>query len=295
MESISRIEVYRYLTSNSLDIGLSEKVRFLLEINLTFLEGLEGIFLKEHEDRPEELENRIYRDDFSSYYRAHDILMSNISMLRELEIPQYIKIEEFIEEIQQLIEKEQKEKVLFERMIKRLNKFNDKHIKDISDFFDNRYIYPKQKNISTDFYIERMKRYYNRKVYTRVFLSYAYTDKLYTGALYCYFLGKGIELYIDWMHNPYLKDGKVLKEKLRENLAQSEQFLFLRSVNSELHLGGSYYVRPWCAWELGNYYEHIKDEKYYISLYGTPPMNNMQLDGLKMLKGIHSGRLSEFK
>lgn len=295
MENISRIEVYRYLASNSLDIGLSEKLRSLLEINLTFLEGLEDIFLKEHEDRPEELKNRTYRDDFSSYYRVHDILMSNISMLSELDIPQYIQIEEFIEEIQQLAEKEQKEKVLFERMIKRLNKFNDKHIKDISDFFDNRYIYPKQKNISTDFYIDKIKRYYNKKIYTRVFLSYAHTDKLYTGALYCYFLGKGIELYIDWMHNPYLKDGQVLKQKLRENLAQSEQFLFLRSVNSELHLGGSYYVRPWCAWELGNYYEHIKNEKYYISLYGTPPRNNMQLDGLKMLKGIHSGRLTEFK
>lgn len=292
MESISRIEVYRYLVSNALDIGMSEKVRHLLKINLSFLEGLEGIFLKEHADRPEKIENEIFRDDFSSSYRVHDILMSNISALRELVLPQYIKIEEFIEEIQQLIEKEQVEKVLFERMIKRLNKFNDKHIKDISDFFDNRYIYPKQKNISADSYIERIKRFYNKEEFTRVFLSYAYTDKLYTGALYCYFLDHGIELYIDWMHNPYLKDGKVLKEKLRKNLAQSEQFLFLRSVNSELHLGGSYYVRPWCAWELGNYYEHIKDEKYYISLYGTPPMNNMQLDGLKMLKTINSGRLS---
>lgn len=292
MENISRIKVYRYLASNSLDIGLSEKIRFLLEINLIFLEGLEGIFLKEHVDRPEDLVNRVYKDDFSSNYRVHDILMSNISNIRGLEVSQHIKTEEFIEEIQQLIEKEQKEKVLFERMIKRLTKFNDKHIKDISDFFDNRYIYPKQKNISADSYIERIKRFYNKEEFTRVFLSYAYMDKLYTGALYCYFLDHGIELYIDWMHNPYLKDGKVLKEKLRKNLAQSEQFLFLRSVNSELHLGGSYYVRPWCAWELGNYYEHIKDEKYYISLYGTPPMNNMQLDGLKMLKTINSGRLS---
>lgn len=295
MENISRIEVYRYLAANSLDIGLSEKVRSLLDINLAILDGLEGIFLKERKDSSEELVNRVYRDDFSSFYRVRDTLMSNIRNLKELGISQYINIEEFVEELQQLIEKEQKEKVLFERMIKRLNRFNDKYIKDISDFFENRYIYPKQKDISTNSYIERIKKHYNKEIYTKVFLSYAYTDKLYTGALYCYFLDYGIELYIDWMHNPYLKDGKVLKEKLRENLAQSEQFLFLRSVNSELHLGGSYYVRPWCAWELGNYYEHIKDEKYYISLYGTPPTNNMQLDGLKMLKGIHSGRLSEFK
>lgn len=293
MENISRIELYRYLASNSQSIGMSEKVKILLEINLVFLENLEGLFLKGHEDRPEELEYKVYGDDFSSNYRVHSILRANINNVREMKIPQDLKIEAFIEEIQQLIEKEQKEKVLFERMIKRLSRYNDKYIKDISDFFDNRYIYPKQKDIYVESYIDRIKRHYDKKAYTKVFLSYAYTDKLYTGALYCYFLGRGIELYIDWMHNPYLKDGKVLKEKLRENLVQSEQFLFLRSVNSELHLGGSYYVRPWCAWELGNYYEHIKDEKYYISLYGTPPVNNMQLDGLKMLKGICRGRLSE--
>lgn len=63
MENISRIEVYQHLTHNSLDIGLSEKVRSLLDINLALLEGLEGIFLKEHKDSPEELVNRIYKDD----------------------------------------------------------------------------------------------------------------------------------------------------------------------------------------------------------------------------------------
>ncbi|MBQ3513849.1 MAG: toll/interleukin-1 receptor domain-containing protein [Lachnospiraceae bacterium] len=293
MENISRIEVYRYLASKSQEIGISTKVRALLDINLAFLEKLEGIFLKEHKDRQEELIYKVYRDDFSSEYRVRDIFEDNISNVRKMHLPQELKIEPFIEEVQQLIGKEQKERVLFERMLKRLNKFNDKHIKDISDFFANRYIYPKQKEVYAEAYIERIKKSYDKNEYTKVFLSYAYVDKLYTGALYFFFLEQGIELYIDWMHNPYLKDGKVLKEKLRENLAQSEQFLFLRSVNSELHLGGSYYVRPWCAWELGNYYEHIKNEKYYISLYGTPPRNNMQLDGLKMLKGIHSGRLTE--
>lgn len=293
MENISRIEVYRYLVSNSLSIGMSEKVRALLDINLVFLENLEGIFLKEYKDRPEELRYKVYRDDFSSNYRVHDILMENTSSVRELEIPKELEIEAFIEEIQDLIKTEQKEKVLFERMLKKLSRFNDKYIKDISDFFVDRYSYPKTKEMYVESYIERIKKHFNKEVYTKVFLSYAYTDKLYTGGLYCYFLGQGIELYIDWMHNPYLKDGKVLKEKLRENLAQSEQFLFLRSANSELHLGGSYYVRPWCAWELGNYYEHIKDEKYYISLYGMPRTNNMQLDGLKMLRSIRAGRLSE--
>lgn len=293
MENISRIEVYRYLLSNSLSIGMSEKVRALLDINLVFLENLEGIFLKEYKDRPEELRYKVYRDDFSSNYRVHGILMENTSSVRELEIPKELEIEAFIEEIQDLIETEQKEKVLFERMLKKLSRFNDKYIKDISDFFVDRYSYPKTEEMYAESYIERIKKHFNKEVYTKVFLSYAYTDKLYTVGLYCYFLGQGIELYIDWMYNPYLKDGKVLKEKLRENLAQSEQFLFLRSANSELHLGGSYYVRPWCAWELGNYYEHIKDEKYYISLYGMPRTNNMQLDGLKMLRSIRAGRLSE--
>lgn len=293
MENISRIAVYRYLAVNSEQLGMGEKARALLDINLVFLGGIEGLFLKEHTDSPEELVYKKYRDDFSSDYRVRDIIMDNVNSVRNLELPPKLGVETFTEEIVQLLETEQKEKVLFERVLKRLCKFNDKHIKDISDFFDDRYVYSKKKEVYTQSYIEQIKRHYDIKKYTKVFLSYAYMDKLYTGALYCYFLGQGIELYIDWMHNPYLKDGKVLKEKLRENLAQSEQFLFLRSVNSELHLGGSYYVRPWCAWELGNYYEHIKDEKYYISLYGMSPINNMQLDGLKMLGCVRGGRLSE--
>lgn len=189
MENISRIKVYRYLASKSQEIGISTKVSALLDVNLAFLEGLEGIFLKEHKDGKDELVYKVYRDDFSSEYRVRDILEDNIGNVRKMHLPHELNIETFIEEVQQLIGKEQKERVLFERMLKKLNKFNDKHIKDISDFFDNRYIFPKQKDIYAEAFIERIKKCYDKKEYTKVFLSYAYVDKLYTGALYCFFFG----------------------------------------------------------------------------------------------------------
>lgn len=60
----------------------------------------------------------------------------------------------------------------------------------------------------------------------------------------------------------------MTKSKLESALADSDQFLFLRTTNSELRVrGNNNSVRQWCAWEIGNYYTKHKDEKYYTSIY----------------------------
>lgn len=59
----------------------------------------------------------------------------------------------------------------------------------------------------------------------------------------------------------------VTKEKLEEALKDSNQFLFLRTTNSELRIRGNNSIRQWCAWEIGNFYTKHKEEKYYTSFY----------------------------
>lgn len=70
----------------------------------------------------------------------------------------------------------------------------------------------------------------------------------------------------------------------------------MRTVNSEFSIRGSGNIRGWCSWELGAFYTLNKMQnanKYYIELYKgkNPQQNNKQLDGIKPLKTIFSGRL----
>lgn len=127
----------------------------------------------------------------------------------------------------------------------------------------------------------------------QVFLSHAYQDKLYTILLFHYFYNKEIYLYIDWMHQGEESDGQTLKHNLYTELSKSDQLLFLRSVNSELNIQGKHYVRPWCSWELGNYYALKKSYgKYILNLYSIDGYtNNLQLHGMSPFRRIENGRL----
>ena len=131
----------------------------------------------------------------------------------------------------------------------------------------------------------------------QIFLSHAYTDKLYTFILFLYMQENDVFLYVDWIFNDKIDDGKILKEYLTRELKKSKQLLFLRTVNSELQIRGSGVIRPWCTWELGNYYSiYSKDieNKFYIELYeksNETKANNIQLDGISPLTDIVKGTL----
>lgn len=137
---------------------------------------------------------------------------------------------------------------------------------------------------------------------TRVFLSYAYKDKLYSWVLYHYMRKKSIFLYVDWMHSDALDDGVLIKSNLQKALSSSQQFLFLRTTNSELGKNDTKQIRSWCSWEFGNYYgpEDRTKEKYYIQVYtglnkkkktGKKASAPTILDGLKRLSDVKHGRL----
>lgn len=124
----------------------------------------------------------------------------------------------------------------------------------------------------------------------QVFLSYAYDDQALSLALFIYFASHGIFLYVDWMQSGKNKTGKLTKTQLENALTNSNQFLFLRTATSELRIPGrGYSVRQWCAWEIGNFYSKIPNEKYIISFYESGSRNNIFLDSFKIMKGIKDG------
>ena len=100
------------------------------------------------------------------------------------------------------------------------------------------------------------------------FLSYAYYDKGLTQALFYYFWLRSGFLYVNWMWDGANNHSSATKEKLEDALKDSNQFLFLRTANSELRIrGNNNSIRQWCAWEIGNFYTKHKEEKYYTSFY----------------------------
>ncbi|HEL9598552.1 TPA: hypothetical protein ACGOW9_001396 [Streptococcus suis] len=114
-----------------------------------------------------------------------------------------------------------------------------------------------------------------RNGFVQVFLSHAYLDRLYTLGLFKFFYDKGVYLYIDWMHNTASNQQNVvpLKQLLGQELDNSNQLLFLRTINSELSIsGGNHQVRQWCSWEIG-YFEKSKglnsqnNKLFYIDAY----------------------------
>lgn len=132
----------------------------------------------------------------------------------------------------------------------------------------------------------------NEEKIPQVFLSHAYDDKLYTYALFEYFYRRGVYLYVDWMHRDNIDDGKKLKQDLHEEIINSSQLLFMRTLNSELNIQGKQAIRSWCAWELGDFYSSIGiEEKFFFNLYSTDNYSSQQLHGMKLFTGVKCGRL----
>lgn len=125
----------------------------------------------------------------------------------------------------------------------------------------------------------------------QTFLSYAYDDKGLTLALFYYFWNNSGFLYVNWMHNGVNNNGLVTKKILEEALEESNQLLFLRTVNSELRIRGNYSIRQWCAWEIGNFYTKNKGKKYYTSFYDKSESSNDMLDTFKPMKEVVFGEI----
>ena len=124
----------------------------------------------------------------------------------------------------------------------------------------------------------------------KVFLSYAHYDKLYTYGLYQYFKDNGVYLHVDWMHNGIISNPFKLKKTLDNDMSKCDQFLFCRSINSELRVKGGQ-IRQWCSWEIGNYYCKYPNEEFYTQIYNGEvlPGKSSLLNTLKPLKGISKG------
>ncbi|NQN95791.1 hypothetical protein HO994_06935 [Streptococcus suis] len=140
-----------------------------------------------------------------------------------------------------------------------------------------------------------------RNVFAQIFLSHAYIDKLYTLGLFKFFYDKGVYLYIDWMHNTASNQQNVvpLKQLLGQELDNSIQLLFLRTINSELSIpGGNHQVRQWCSWEIG-YFEKSKgsnsqnNELFYIDAYSDYSNNHKSflINNFNLFSNVQNGRL----
>ena len=123
----------------------------------------------------------------------------------------------------------------------------------------------------------------------RTFLSYAYSDKGVTLGLYIYFQMNGGSLYVNWMWSGINPHSRITKDQLDKELSGSIQFLFLRTINSELDYYGSSHIRQWCSWEIGNYYTKRKSSKYYLNFYGKGAGKNDLLSTFGICKYVKDG------
>lgn len=125
----------------------------------------------------------------------------------------------------------------------------------------------------------------------QTFLSYAYYDKGLTQALFYYFWIRSGFLYVNWMWEGANNHSSATKENLEDVLKDSDQFLFLRTTNSELRIRGNNSIRQWCAWEIGNFYTKHKEEKYYTSFYDKTEPRNDILDTFRPMKEVVLGEI----
>lgn len=285
MKELSRSNLFKMLESSLRDnsyIRFSEMLIELCNINITLLRNLEDFFLaSDYYDVKDK------SSDF--YFEFMKLLNDNVRKLEKMKFGSlFVDVSNLTnslyKEIDNWITKNTRLQYVFNKLVKLLTEYSDRNILKI----------PKN---DMEYIREKVRNYSHLDIgWKQVFLSYAFDDFLYTIALFVYFYRNNIILYIDWMHNDLLSDGITLKQKLNSALASSEQLLFLRTINSELNISGSQYIRPWCSWETGNFFsrgtQNSNLEKYFINLYGKLPTDNMQLHGFYLLTDIDKGRLN---
>lgn len=283
MESLGRVNVYRNIIENN-DLKLNGEIIKLFKLNERILKNIETLFLIR--------DNIQNRDSLFEMY-IQDIINQGQNLAEAVDVPNYRKL---LNDIIEIEESKKKTANKFNALIKKLSEFNDRRLENLEKqgvFIFSDYKPKGLEDYKDNAYNSYLEENYNNEENSMVFLSYAYEDKLYTIALFFYFQIKKIFLYIDWMNNGKEDKGNVLKQKLRKALDNSKQLVFLRTPNSELKIEGNYYVRPWCSWELGNFYERQgSGQKFFIDLYDHGKIDNLQLDGIKLLTGVANGELS---
>ena len=132
----------------------------------------------------------------------------------------------------------------------------------------------------------------------QVFLSHAFVDRLYTLGLFLYFFEQNVYLYVDWMHQPKNSKTKKLKGNLIQEINNSVQLLFLRTLNSELALqGGKRQIREWCAWEIGTFdykTNGLDKSRFYINRFRQNKQSKSRsqlIQDFQPLRGIQNGSL----
>ena len=171
------------------------------------------------------------------------------------EVQNLVFVHRVTNQIQQQMSKKMEKEQSFSNLFKTYFKYL---LKAIADY--------QEEVIETNF-IEISDDESIRTARKKTFLSYAYYDKGLTQALFYYFWRRSGLLYVNWMWDGVNNHSSVTKEKLEEALKDSNQFLFLRTTNSELRIRGNNSIRQWCAWEIGNFYTKHKEEKYYKGNY----------------------------
>ena len=298
MQELSRVYLYKMVLNELEEVtrdkwyyqGEISEIKKVLKTNIYILDGIENQFVLGSEI--ELLEEEILKQQ----------IVDKLERFEEVDFREFLdrprrKIPNKNEYVMSFLDYlYQKEKhwdavTLFLKLLDELHEYSEKRFKGIeknvfSEIFSIFFSYP--------------------EIETKVFLSYAYRDKLYSWVLYHYMRKKGVLLYVDWMHSDALEDGAEIKTNLQKALSDSKQFLFLRTSNSELGKKDTKQIRSWCSWEFGNFYGpatngfmNRAEEKYYIQVYSdlnkkkTRKKNAVPtiIDGLKRLSGVQQGRL----
>ena len=291
MEQLSRIQLYEWILNSENDrfsFIEDERIRVNLfeyrgiffstvRFNLEMLRDIESYYASSISD---EIKVSFTSENFKNIYQEN--LMKGLENLNDIMPLRYFETERetyltLIEEISDTVDSY----YMFNKLMKQLDKTSNRSLRLLF------------KNIEANGKGESLHLEHRSP---QVFLSYASEDRLYTLCLYIYMSFQGINLYVDWLFSDFKENGVYIKHHLFRALMNSEQFLFLRSLNSELQIKGSHNIKGWCSWEMGNYYNIKKREKYYIELYSRPETKrktegSLQLDGFKKVSRIESGRL----
>ena len=233
MEGLARIELYNIDNYMEAFDG-NELLRHLLMVNNVMLDGIERRFISLEVNNKNEQSKELVRSQYKvSVEEFRKNLKDNIERLStEVDLNDEIS-NKLMRDIRKILTNkgvlqksdEVASRFLFDKLIYILSKYNNLMLRDFE-------------------LPMHMRRNLNR---TPVFLSYAYDDRLYTLSLFNFMYRNGIYLYVDWMHQGRENDGIILKNNITEELKQSKQLLFMRTVNSELKIetDSKSVIRPW--------------------------------------------------
>jgi len=249
-DNIKQVNLGRAYLFKKYGIPLMEEVGFeysIIEFTRAIVDTIEEL-----EDRIRKISSKNIdynpKDYILKYSEFNDFLSREGNVLRNDYQSPYTVIEAIV---RRALEKNKYDEVdirrLFENIVSQCNRYLGNNFETLTNEIDGRYL----ENNFPYWLALLEKKYPLRTDMPKIFLSYAYTDQLFTISLFKYFYDNNIYLYVDWMHNGKLKTNS-LKDKLISELETSNQILFLRTLSSELKLrGGNHQIRQWCAWEIG--------------------------------------------